>query len=198
MKYYQDITLLPDAEANLGFLWQKVYQQIHIALAENKVDKNTSEIAISLPDYGDKEFPLGNKLRLFSKTKEALIKLDANKWLRRLTDYSHCKSIEEVPSNVSKFAIFKRKQFKSNILKKAERRARHLNKPLDEVLEFLKDENKSYECTLPFIAMNSLSKNQHFKLFIEHEIIEKEKKGGFTCYGLSTRDLNKTATVPWF
>ncbi len=69
MKYYLDITFLPDAEANLGFLWQKVYQQVHIALADNKIAKNESAIAISFPGYNDKDFPLGNKLRLFSNMK---------------------------------------------------------------------------------------------------------------------------------
>jgi len=61
MKYYLDITLLPDAETNLGFLWHKVYQQVHIALVENKVAKNQSEIAVSFPEYGSKAFPLGAK-----------------------------------------------------------------------------------------------------------------------------------------
>ena len=68
MKYYIDITLLPDAEANLGFLWQKVYQQIHLALAENKIGKNQSEIALSFPEYGNKAYPLGDKLRLLSQS----------------------------------------------------------------------------------------------------------------------------------
>ncbi|MBL1422430.1 MAG: type I-F CRISPR-associated endoribonuclease Cas6/Csy4, partial [Alphaproteobacteria bacterium] len=44
MKYYLDITILPDEEANLGFLWHKVYQQIHIALVENKIADNQSAI----------------------------------------------------------------------------------------------------------------------------------------------------------
>lgn len=198
MKYYQDITILPDAEADLGFLWQKVYQQIHIALVENKTANNNSDIAISFPSYGNNEFPLGNKLRVFSKTKEALIKLDVNKWLNRLTDYVHCKSIDEVPSNFTEYAYFKRKQFKSNIYKKAERRAKHLNKPLDEVLEFLKNENKSYQCKLPFINMNSLSKGEQFKLFIEHEIVNQPREGEFNCYGLSNREKGKAATIPWF
>lgn len=51
MDYYQDITLLPDAEVNLGFLWQKVFQQVHIALVEHKVADNRSAIALSIPKY---------------------------------------------------------------------------------------------------------------------------------------------------
>ncbi|MBW6453087.1 MAG: type I-F CRISPR-associated endoribonuclease Cas6/Csy4, partial [Methyloprofundus sp.] len=78
MNYYLDITLLPDAEANLGFLWQKIFQQVHIALVDNKVADNESAIALSIVNYGDKDFPLGNKLRLLAKNEEALQKLDIN------------------------------------------------------------------------------------------------------------------------
>ena len=68
MNYYQDITLLPDAVITLGFIWQKVYQQVHIALAENKIAENQSAIAVAFPEYGSKGFPLGSKLRLLALT----------------------------------------------------------------------------------------------------------------------------------
>ena len=87
MKYYLDITLLPDAEANIGFIWHKVYQQIHLALAENKTAKNQSAIALSFPKYGE-EFPLGNTLRLLANEQSQLDKLNVEKWLSRLTDYT--------------------------------------------------------------------------------------------------------------
>ena len=86
MKYYLDITLLPDAEANLGFLWQKVYQQVHLALVENKIAENESAIGISFPKYKESDFPLGDKLRLFSETQEQFKQLELKKWFNRLTD----------------------------------------------------------------------------------------------------------------
>ncbi|MFT6209378.1 MAG: CRISPR-associated endonuclease Csy4, partial [Colwellia sp.] len=49
MKYYLDITLLPEADITLGFIWQKVYQQIHIALVDNKIGMNESAIAVAFP-----------------------------------------------------------------------------------------------------------------------------------------------------
>ena len=86
MKYYQEIRLLADAEASLGFLWQKIYQQIHLALAENKVGEHESAIGLSFPGYyvpkekGKKQqgkgFPLGDKIRLFANSKEELEKLE--------------------------------------------------------------------------------------------------------------------------
>ena len=197
MKYYLDISLLPDTEISLGFLWQKIYQQIHIALAENKISENQSVIAVSFPKYGDKIFPLGDKLRLFSEEQSRLEKLDIKKWLNRLTDYTHVTSIKNAPLSVNKYACFKRKQFKSNLIKEAKRRAKHKNESLKISLVHFKDYEK--ESTLPFINMISLSMkddtihNKNFKLFIEKKVVDKSAQGSFNCYGLS-----KTATVPIF
>ncbi|MDG2898076.1 type I-F CRISPR-associated endoribonuclease Cas6/Csy4, partial [Vibrio parahaemolyticus] len=46
MDYYQEITLLPDADISLGFIWQNVFQQVHLALVDNKVADNQSSIAV--------------------------------------------------------------------------------------------------------------------------------------------------------
>lgn len=200
MKYYLDITLLPDAEANLGFLWQKVFQQVHIALVENKVSENESAIALSVVGYNAKSFPLGNQLRLLAEREEVLQKLDIGRWLNRLSDYCHVKPIKPVPDDVTKFARFKRKQVKS-IYKKAKRRAEHLGKPYDEVLDYLVNEGRSSECRLPYINVESQGTKKRnadnasgkFLLFIEQTFFDEPVKGDFDCYGLS-----KTATVPVF
>ncbi|MBR7800387.1 type I-F CRISPR-associated endoribonuclease Cas6/Csy4 [Undibacterium fentianense] len=200
MKYYLDITLLPDAEANLGFLWQKAFQQVHIALVDNKIGDNESAVAISIINYGDKDFPLGNQLRLLANTEEDLQKLDIHRWLNRLSDYCHIKPIRSVPSGVSQYASFKRKPVKS-IEKKAQRRAVHLNKPYDEVLAYLRKEARSGDCKLPFINMDSQETKKrsgpgdssHFLIFIERVLGDRPAEGKFDCYGLS-----KTGTVPWF
>ncbi|PKG99347.1 type I-F CRISPR-associated endoribonuclease Cas6/Csy4 [Paraglaciecola sp. MB-3u-78] len=200
MKYYLDITLLPDAEANLGFLWQKVFQQVHIALVDNKVGDNESAVALSVVGYGDKAFPLGNKLRLLAASEDILQKLDMQRWLNRLSDYCHLSSIKPVPAEVKQYARFNRKNVKS-IEKKAQRRAVHLAKSYNEVLAYLIEEGKSKECKLPFINVESQeSKKQsgqgvscQFLLFIEKTLFDEAVNGKFDCYGLS-----KTATVPWF
>ena len=200
MKYYLDITLLPDAEANLGFLWQKVFQQVHIALVDNKIGDNESAVALSIVNYGDKNFPLGNQLRLLANTDEALQKLDIHRWLNRLSDYCHIKQIRPVPTDVTQYACFKRKPVKS-IEKKAQRRAMHLNKPYEEVLAYLRKENRSEECKLPFINVESQQTKKRsapgestsFFLFIDKTLVDKPVDGKFDCYGLS-----KTAAIPWF
>jgi len=199
MKYYLDITLLPDADANLGFLWQKIYGQVHLALVEMKTTSGNSDIAVSFPEYGDKKFSLGNKLRLFASTHTQLQQLDIGKWLTRLNDYSRYTSTKEVPQSADRYANFKRKQFKSNITREAERRAKYKNESLDEALEHFKNYEK--KCLLPFVNVvslstvkdNAFSENKRFKLFVERKFAERRVKGEFSCYGLS-----KNATVPWF
>jgi CRISPR-associated endonuclease Csy4 len=196
MKYYQDITLLPDTETNLGFLWFKVYQQVHIALAENKLPDGSSAIAVSFPDYKQSSFPLGSRLRLLADSDETLQQMNAEQWLSRLQDYCHIKSIQPVPA-VSKYACFRRKQAKSPH-KKAILLAQHLGKPVEEVINFRKKNNLFKECDLPYIQMESLSSSgeegkNRFKLFIEQTIHDKPISGSFDCYGLA-----KTATIPCF
>ena len=200
MKYYIDITLLPDAEANLGFLWQKIFQQVHIALVDNKVADNESAVGLSVVGYGDKMFPLGTVLRLLAVNEDVLQKLDMHRWLNRLSDYCHLSSIKTVPVDITQYARFKRKNVKS-IEKKAQRRAVHLSRPYNEVLAYLIEEGNSKECKLPFINVESQvtkkraaqGASSRFLLFIEQALFDEAANGRFDCYGLS-----KTATVPWF
>lgn len=200
MNYYLDITLLPNTEVNLHFLWQKIFQQVHIALVEHKIDDNESAIALSIVNYGNKDFPLGNKLRLLAGSAEALATLDISHWLKRLSDYCHIKSIQSVPGDIKQHARFTRKAVKS-IEKKAKRRAEYLNKPYNEVLNYLIKEGRSTPCSLPFIRVESQNTKKKMKqgmsnkflLFIERTTFEAPVLGKFDCYGLS-----KAATIPCF
>jgi CRISPR-associated endonuclease Csy4 len=198
MKYYLDITLLPDTEITLGFIWQKVYQQVHIALAENKIAENSSVIALAFPQYsltGDKkiEFPLGNKLRIFAPSEELLTKLAINNWLKRFSDHAHISSIKAVPENVNEFVCVKRKQCKTNLTRLARRRAKRKDETFEQALQHYASFNDE-QSKLPFINVNSLSKNEQFRLFIDQKKVNETKVGEFTCYGLS----KEQATVPWF
>ena len=199
MKYYQDITLLPDPETDLYFLWKKVYQQIHLALVEIKGEGNRVGVGVGFPKYvyGKSRKHLGNKLRLFASTEAELNQLNAEKWLERLQDYAHLTKPRAVP-NKTEHVSFARKQIKS-LEKIAKRRAEHLNISYDEALAFLMNAGRSDECDLPFIQMESLSSESsstsrnRFPLFVERKRVDKSMGGRFDCYGLS-----KTATVPWF
>ncbi len=199
MKYFLDITLLPDAEITLGFIWFKVYQQVHIALAENKNDDNQSDIALSFPQYfeKDKTFPLGNKLRLFSPTQAGLENLAISTWLKRFVDHTHVTSIKAVPEVITEYACFSRQQFTTNLSRLAKRRAKRHKETFEQALQYYADFEDT-KTKLPFINIKSLSKGEQFKLFIDCELGKQENTADFTCYGLSAREPSKQSTVPWF
>ena len=191
MKLYQEITLLPSPEIPLHFIWQKVYQQIHLALVECKDADGLSSIGVAFPFYSFENHTLGNKLRIFSPSQEKLSQVNIQQWLSRLTDYVHITSVREVPSNCT-YACFGRVQAKSNIDRLARRRAKRKCISEQQAVEELKgfQDEKKHE---PYVYLKSLSGGQDFRLFISHQLVEKEINGKFNLYGLSS-----AATIPWF
>lgn len=212
MNYYQEITLLPDTDIVLGFLWQNVFQQVHIALVEHKVGSNQSLVAVGFPDYRQAKFPLGSKLRLFAKEQATLEKLAIHQWLTRLEDYVHIKGIKPVPSGVT-YVSFVRKQVKSperierDMQQKATLWAAKSGKPLVECLVELEQSKPTTSCPLPFIYLHSQQtklrspeKSSKFPLFIQMQQQSASQDGHFDCYGLSGKGNGGTAsaTVPHF
>jgi len=199
MKYYIDIKLLGDTEITLGFIWQKVYSEVHLALVRQKDNDEMIGLGLSLPNY-NQSFPLGDTIRLFAQTKEELTALKIEERLKKFVDYLNIESIKEVPNDIKTYVTFSRKRFKSNaeIRRLAKRYAKRNNISEEEALaEYtlteekytkLKEKNK-----LPFINIKSTSTNQFLKVFIEKKEMDKEEIGKFNTFGLS-----KTSTVPWF
>jgi len=199
MNHYQDINLIPDAEANLGFLWEKVFQQMHLAMTNNKTSSGISEVGICFPEYNSQSFPLGSKLRIFAQSADNLVNIDVDKYLKRLSDYTRFTSIKAVPTNVSQYALFMRKQFDTNALRLAKRRAKRKGETIEQALEYYSD-FRDRDTRLPYINTISLSTDRRnkFRLFIEREFVDSPSSGNFNCYGLTSRDKDKQATVPWF
>lgn len=203
MNYYQEITLLPDVEIPLGFIWQNVFQQVHIALVENKVGPNQSAIAVGFPDYKKTNFPLGSKLRLFAQEQAQLEKLAISSWLTRLEDYVHVKGIKPVPTETT-YACFTRKHVKSverierEMQQKAQRWAVKSGKPLAECLKDLEKSKPTGHSKLPFIFLHSQetkrrspNESSKFPLFISSVTVDGKQdvkqNGSFDCYGLSAK-----------
>jgi CRISPR-associated endonuclease Csy4 len=188
MKYYIEIRLIDEIEIGLDFLWQKLYTQIHLAL----VEQGEGHVGVSFPKYGDSMFPLGDTLRLFAESEEALAALNIKKWLARLIDYLEIMPIQKVPDTVSGYALFTRKQVKTGKERQARRYAKRHNISYEEALKkySVMEEKVS---TLPFVMMQSLSSGQEMKLFIQKSAVETQTEGEFNSYGLS---LN--ASVPCF
>jgi len=192
MNYYQEITLLPNADINLYFIWQKLYQQIHLALVENKTADNVSAIGVAFPEYNTDKYSFGTKLRLFSKNEKSLEQMHFEKWFNRLSDYVHLSHIKPVPEKLAGHACFKHIKLKGNKEKLARRRAKRKGESLQQSLSHFEnfEEQRS---NLPFINMTSLTNGHRFRLFIEKQAMEQPQRGSYSCYGLSN-----TTTVPLF
>ena len=204
MQFYQEITLIDQAEISPYFIWSKLYTQLHIALAESKDTDNKVNIGVSFPQYifeekteGQKaKVNLGKKLRIFAQSEAELQTLNLKKWLDRLTDYVHMTSIREVPENVKGYAIYKRKQVKTNVQRLARHRVKRGDIGFDEALA--RYSNVLTTTDLPYIQMLSLSTSdeqdkKRFKLFIEKQSAQQSVTQIFSTYGLSSE-----SSVPEF
>ncbi len=198
MRNYIEITLLPDVDITLNFLWEKVYQQLHLALVEIQDSDKTVPVGVAFPEYRcnteENIYQLGSKVRLFSPTSETLEAVNINQWLSRLTDYVHVSSIRDVSEKNQSYAIFRRSQPKNNSHKMARRKAKREGISVDQALAYFKGRKEQYSLA-PFVRIKSLSSNNQYRLIILQEEANKNHgKGVFSTYGLSKNG----STVPSF
>lgn len=200
MKYYIEVTLIDSSDFSPYELWSKLYTQLHIGLAEIKDSNNKVSIGFSFPQYRfntEKGIGfIGTKLRIFAQTESELNKLEIHKWLNRLTDYVHITSIRTVPNQINGYAIYKRKQVKSNAERLARHRVKHGDIGYEEALARYSQVVTTTD--LPYIQMMSLSTSderneKRFKLFIEKKSATKSETQVFSTYGLSSE-----SSVPEF
>ena len=185
MNYYIDITLLPDTDVGLFFLWEKVYQQVHFALVSIKDEEQRTPIGIVFPEYDLKKNYLGRKLRLFSPDSKTFKQLNLQKWLSRLADYVHLTSVKNVPDNIKEYVCCYRVRLKTNQERLARRKAKRSNISFEEALTAL-DGFKEKRTDLPYIQLTSRETGQRFRLFIEQKPAKVSSiSKSFTCYGLS-------------
>lgn len=194
MRFYCEITLLPNPEVNLNFLWSKVFQQIHLGLVEMQDNQKRVPIGVSFPEYviGEKYSVFGGKLRLFAQDESTLRRFDSAKWLARLSDYVHCTSIRSVPEKLKGYAIFQREQPKTSKERLARRYASRHNVDYDTALLCYREMAHKHIAT-PFIRLRSLSSDKTFCLWIKKTMISEPSGSTFSSYGLSV-----SATVPDF
>lgn len=192
MKYYQEITLCPGSEINNYFLWQKIFQKIHLCFVNLKDSNGIIPIGISFPEYNNNKNPeLGSKLRFFSASENTLKELNLKHKFNYFFDYIHLTNIRRVLDKCI-YAKYWRKQPKSSVARLARRKAKRENISFDKALEQLKGFNEQ-KIKTPYINIDSQSSGQKFRLFIIKDVVEKPIEGGFNCYGLSLK-----TTVPEF
>ncbi len=193
MKKYTEITLLSSDEVPLYFLWEKVYQQLHLVLVEAQDSNNKVKVGVSFPDYDASQYQLGHKLRLFAQSDEELENLNINKWFFRLSDYLHISSIQDVPEKVKGYAFFKRLQLKSNNDRLARRKARRENISYEQAKVHFNRRKEQYS-RAPFIRIKSHSSGKRYRLMIVRIDTDNfQTSGEFNTYGLSSR-----SSVPVF
>lgn len=192
MKYYREISLLPQEDIDLYFVWRKLYQQIHLALADNKNVEGKSFIGSGFPEYSAERYCLGKKLRLFAEDDKMLKRMNCDKWLARLSDYLHLTRIRPVPEKVTEHVCFKHVKLKGGKEKLARRRAKRKGETLAQALVYFEN-YKQQASRLPYINMISQTNGHSFRLFIEKQMMETPRNGLFSCFGLSHQ-----TTVPMF
>lgn len=196
LTHYQEITLIPDPDISSYFIWQKLYTQLHIALAEINNKHGIDSIGVSFPDYHyddkkEQSSKLGQKLRVFAPSQKDLETLDLHKWLSRLSDYVHVKSISEVGNKATSHVVVKRYRFKPMEIQ-AQTLAEKLGVSYEEAMAIVK--KRKPELKVPFINLKSQTNDVAYRLSILQEVVDSPVKGAFNTYGLNT--MTTGVTVP--
>lgn len=215
MNYYQEITLIND-DKSLYEIWSIVYNQLHIALVDLKNTQGISSIGVSFPDYkyeikgNGKEFAmLGNKLRIFAPSKEALNKLNLKLWLEKvntdksikvkfqlsesfdINDYVHIKGIKEVGDKATGYVSVHRYRFKPVDIQ-AESLANKLGVSYQDAMVTVA--KRAPEKAVPYIQMRSQSNQSNYRLRILQQSCDESKAGSFNTYGMN--GMSDHVTVP--
>lgn len=196
LTHYQEITIIPDPEIAPYFIWSKLFNQLHIALAALKNEHGIDSIGVSFPDYhydnkNEKSSKLGLKLRLFAPNQKDLETLNLDKWLSRLTDYVHIKGIKDVGDKATGYVSVHRYRFKP-VEVQAQTLADKLNVSYDEAM-IIVDKRKP-EMALPFIQMRSQTNSSNYRLKVLQLPCDNPKAGSFNVYGIN--GMSDAFTVP--
>ncbi len=196
MKYYLDLTLLPDDGVSTFFLWEKVYPQLHLALVEQLDDKK-GKIGVAFPQYHVNEHTkhIGRKARLFAAEKQQLVDLNVSNKLERLLDYVHVTSIREVPENISEYARYSRVHGQASKEQLARRKVVRVKKKegkdisYEEALAHYKNYGR-LNTNLPCVFIKSMTNGTRFPLLIKQDVIgigtfDPAQNITFDSYGLS-------------
>ncbi len=192
MLFYQEINLRPDNEVGLFFLWEKIYQQIHLGLVETQTNDGIVTLGLAFPGYQAKSTQLGNQLRIFAKASEQLEAFNVEVRLSRMYEYVDISAVNPVPEHIENHACFYRIQPKSNLERLARRKAKRQQISTEAALALLEGFNEQI-CNAPYIWIKSQSSGERFRLFIGRIDVSEPSYQGFTSYGLS-----RLSTVPIF
>lgn len=194
LRFYREITLIPDGVCSIYDIWRIVFRQVHLAL----VECGDRTIGLSFPGYvySFKKKTLGTKIRLFSQNESALMRLQLDQYLEGVLDFCHISQIRVVPDDVQ-FGCFGRKQYRNDYEKIVRSKMVHLNVTEEQAM-LLVGEFEPPAIDFPYIHYDSLSSksrgvNASMQIAIQFKKVEDEVLGDFNSFGLSN-----TITVPIF
>lgn len=188
MKYIE-ISCLPGADVNSGFLVGKVMGILHLCLVNLEKGQGYNPVGVSFPDYcfGDDVKPsIGGMIRLFARETSHLEILDLDSQLSRFEDYIHMRPITDLDRPGLKFAVFRRVQLRSSrerlIRRQVVRSGESENVIRARYQSFVEEQTR-----LPYVNMKSMSSGRQFRLFVQKQRVEKPSANWqFSSYGLSS------------
>ncbi len=186
LTYYQEITLLPEEEIPVSFLMSKVFLQLHLGIASQMTDVDTSKIGISFPQYRNEAdgWDLGTKIRVFASSEEELRQLNLKRLLHRYQDYVHCIKPRKIPERqIHGYAIYSRYHQESSIAQKARRYAkRHGGSETDAAELFSATDWRE----MPTLKLTSLSNQHTYWICVDKREVESDtEEHQFNSFGLS-------------
>ncbi|MEO5829609.1 MAG: type I-F CRISPR-associated endoribonuclease Cas6/Csy4 [Rhodanobacter sp.] len=185
--HYIDITVVPDPESGIPQLLGALYDRLHLALVQYKLDS----IGASFPGYSMNPRSLGATLRLHGN--DALLRqLFDTDWLKGMRDHVRMTDIAPAPVDAPHRTVH-RKQFKTSVERLRRRRMKRKEETAEQAQKAIP---YSVERTpnLPYLHVRSRSTAQPFCLFIALGPVQPTGiPGNFNRYG-----LGGPATIPWF
>jgi CRISPR-associated endonuclease Csy4 len=201
MKFYLEITILPNQEIDKYFILSRLFHLTHLGLVEvakigNNPDK--SNIAIAFPEYkysenvaikkdesnkntnnkspAKKGFGIiGSTIRLFAKTREELEKFNASQRFSAINEYIEITEILEVPSSkITSYAVFMRHQEKTNLEKISKRYVNREQKLLN-IINNSPDQTEINKAQQQLTARQNRRQNLDINEFIASEEYNKKQ-----------------------
>lgn len=201
MKFYQEISLIFNEDIPPYVIWSRLYNQLHIALADLQNTLGNQPIGVSFPNYHYSEknqggfVTLGYKLRVFAPSQEVLEELNLTKWLDRLDDYVHIRRIHSVDEDKVRGYVVVSRYRQPNLTAQAKNLAKHKGISFDDALthcQKYKRQAKRY----PFISLQSQTNGHGYCLSIQQKQVDKPTQGTFNSYGIN--NASDGVTVPYW
>lgn len=197
---YQEITLIPNDDIPPYAIWSKLYNQLHIGLADVANTHGIRTIGVAFPDYRYSEQynkgTLGSRLRVFAPSRDELDKLDLPLRLTRLSDYVHIKAIADVGDKATGYVVVERYRH-YDLGKQVERFAEFKNLTVEQALKHClahKKKAKNY----PFVRLKSETNQRQYHLYIRQYTVAKPQTGAFNTYGITNINDESKASVPYW